>query len=52
MASIWKIKKRSGKTIKELDIKQLRCRLLQLLQYDNTEVLHLALQSIVDELNE
>jgi len=50
---LWVIKTlASGEKIAEIDLCELRSRLKTLSKQDNVEIMQLALQSIVDELDE
>ena len=50
---LWKIKTLpSGQKVVELNLEELRSRLNTLSKQENLEVVQLALQSIVDELDE
>lgn len=48
---LWKISKCSGKHF-ELDAKQLSLRLQAIVKQENTEIMQLAIQSMLDELTE
>jgi hypothetical protein len=48
---LWKISKCSGKHF-EVDVKQLKLRLQVLVKQENTEIIQLAIQSMLEELAE
>lgn len=51
--SLWKTTRLPPNfTIVELDVDELKKRLINLIDQDNTEIIHLALQSIIEELDD
>lgn len=49
---LWKISKCSGARHSEVDVKQLKMRLQAIVKQNNTEIIQLAIQSMLDELSE
>jgi len=49
---LWKISKCSGNRHIEVDVKQLKMRLQAIVKQNNTEIMQLAIQSMLEELNE
>ena len=49
--SLWKMSKCSNKHI-EIDKKQLEIRLQAIVKQNNAEIMQLAIQSVLDELND
>jgi len=49
---LWKISKCSGNRHVEIDVKQLKMRLQALVKQNNTEIIQLAIQSMLEELSE
>jgi hypothetical protein len=49
---LWKISKCSGNRHVEVDVKQLKMRLQAIIKQGNTEVMQLAIESMLEELSE
>ena len=49
---LWKISKCSGNKHIEVDVKQLKIRLQAIIKQNNAEIIQLAIESMLDELNE
>jgi len=49
---LWKISKQHKNNYAEIDAKQLKLRLQAIVKQSNAEIIQLAIQSILDELNE
>lgn len=50
--SLWKTSKCSNSKHVEVDVKQLKIRLQAIVKQNNTEIIQLAIQSMLEELNE
>ena len=49
---LWKISKCSGEEHIEVDVKQLKIRLQAIVKQNNTEIMQLAIESMLEELSE
>ena len=49
---LWKISKCSGNRHIEIDVKQLKMRLQAIVKQSNTEIMQLAIESMLEELSE
>ena len=50
--SLWKTSKCSGNRRNEIDVKQLKLRLQAIVKQSNTEIIQLAIQSMLEEISE
>lgn len=49
---LWRVFKCSGGRHVEIDVKQLKMRLQAIVKQDNTEIIQLAIESMLEELSE
>ncbi len=49
---LWKVSKCSGNKHIEVDVKQLKMRLQAIVKQNNTEIMQLAIESMLEELSE